>query len=132
MKLNSMNIVQRKPIRLIAIAIFLWIYSCNGGMGKDGESSPSENGNEGSGATEVLQGDPSSYSESRNQCNTAGGTWRSFPNTCVDHCSILRNPNLNCGQAFTNGCDCGAERCWEEGTCKPNPTGTKSKTTPKS
>ena len=46
-------------------------------------------------------------------CQAGGGTWTSFPNTCVDACGA----GPNCGAAITDGCDCGPNACWDGTTC---------------
>lgn len=48
-------------------------------------------------------------------CATSGGTWREFSNGCVDSCSAQAD-NAVCTQAFTFGCDCGVEQCWDDET----------------
>lgn len=53
------------------------------------------------------------------RCEDAGGIWREFPNTCVDSCPLARNPEvILCGQAFTFGCDCGEDMCWNGESCE--------------
>lgn len=42
-------------------------------------------------------------------CKQQGGEWKKFSNTCVDECG--KKPRF-CGQAITEGCDCGATKCW--------------------
>lgn len=57
------------------------------------------------------------------KCENAGGTWKQFSNTCVDLCSYIRSTEpVICGQAFTDGCDCGPDKCWnfETETCEVN------------
>ena len=49
-------------------------------------------------------------------CLGAGGTWRQFPNGCVDACGI--GPETMCTQAFTFGCDCGPNACWTGTECR--------------
>lgn len=46
------------------------------------------------------------------ECYNSGGTWASFSNGCVDSCEKARNPSILCTQAFTDGCDCGPDKCW--------------------
>lgn len=54
-------------------------------------------------------------------CFMGGGALRLFSNTCVDSCDLVRSeePPL-CGQAFTEGCDCGPARCWNGNSCELN------------
>ena len=55
------------------------------------------------------------------ECARVDGRWITFGNTCVDSCSKARSPEpVMCGQAFTDGCDCGPERCWNGKTCENN------------
>lgn len=55
------------------------------------------------------------------ECERLRKTWREFSNTCVDSCNLERNPEvISCGQAFTNGCDCGPNQCWNGETCEDN------------
>lgn len=49
-------------------------------------------------------------------CNAGGGIWREFPTTCRDECGISVK-NMNCGDAMTWGCDCGANACWNGTEC---------------
>lgn len=54
-------------------------------------------------------------------CEKTGGFWKSFPNTCVDSCSYVRSKErIMCGQAFTDGCDCGPDKCWNGKSCEIN------------
>lgn len=46
------------------------------------------------------------------ECLITGGQWREFPNGCVDLCGAE-----DCLQAFTYGCDCGADKCWNGTHC---------------
>lgn len=52
-------------------------------------------------------------------CIGVGGSWSYFPNTCVDSCDKARSKEpVLCGQAFTWGCDCGPDKCWNGETCE--------------
>ncbi|GEM_PF-1474340 len=54
-------------------------------------------------------------------CEKASGVWKSFPNTCVDSCEKARaKERVFCGQAFTDGCDCGPDKCWNGKSCEDN------------
>lgn len=59
--------------------------------------------------------------ENGDACTTSGGTWRMFPNSCVDSCELAQNPALMCLQVLTEGCDCGANKCWNGSLCIDNP-----------
>ncbi|MBU4284423.1 MAG: hypothetical protein KJ968_04910, partial [Nanoarchaeota archaeon] len=52
------------------------------------------------------------------ECRQGGGVWRTFPNTCGDSCAYRRNERVMCGMAFTDGCDCGENKCWNGKTCE--------------
>lgn len=49
-------------------------------------------------------------------CAKNGGTWRDFPNTCADTCG----PHDSCGEAITDSCDCGKDKCWDGSSCINN------------
>jgi hypothetical protein len=56
-------------------------------------------------------------------CQAVGGEWRTFSNGCVDSCALARqDPNdpIVCTMAFTEGCDCGPDKCWNGETCEAN------------
>lgn len=58
-----------------------------------------------------------SYPEiSHPKCVLGGGKWNVFPNTGVDDCFST----FPAGQAFTTGCDCGSNKCWDGNKCVPN------------
>ena len=65
-----------------------------------------------------------------NSCLESGGTWRGFPNSCVDSCALAENPGLMCLQVLTEGCDCGPTACWNGSQCVDNPGVKGVKTTP--
>ena len=49
--------------------------------------------------------------EQENTCSAGGGTWKpDFPNGCADKCGA----GPICTQSLTPGCDCGADKCWDE------------------
>ena len=57
------------------------------------------------------------------ECEKSGGIWKEFPDTCVDSCGYYRgNPSIGCGEALTDGCDCGTDKCWNRDTiaCENN------------
>ena len=55
------------------------------------------------------------------ECDSVGGTWTVFNDGCVDSCEKARNPSgIFCTQAFTFGCDCGIDKCWNRETCEEN------------
>ncbi len=59
--------------------------------------------------------------DSKSACGKSGGLWKFFPNTCVDSCSYARSKErIMCGQAFTDGCDCGPNKCWNGKSCEIN------------
>ena len=52
-------------------------------------------------------------------CIGMGGSWFYFSNTCVDSCTKARSKEpVLCGQAFTWGCKCGPDKCWNGGSCE--------------
>jgi len=55
-------------------------------------------------------------------CESAGGTYKTFPTNCVDSCEFTRKGNkiMRCGEAMTDGCDCGPDKCWNGVSCEPN------------
>lgn len=55
-------------------------------------------------------------------CYASGGEWKLFSNTCVDSCSAVGSNGM-CGQAMTEGCDCGPNQCWDGERCVDNPDG---------
>ena len=55
------------------------------------------------------------------ECLKVDGRWLNFNNGCADSCSYRRNPQeIICTQAFTYGCECGEDRCWNGKTCEDN------------
>lgn len=55
------------------------------------------------------------------RCVVEGGEWREFPNGCADSCALERNPEVVvCAQAFTYGCDCEEDMCWNGESCEAN------------
>lgn len=62
-------------------------------------------------------------------CSASGGTWETFPNSCVDSCEKAADPGLMCLTVLTDGCNCGPDRCWDGDTCVNNP-GTEPTPTP--
>jgi len=54
-------------------------------------------------------------------CSATGGTWKTFGSSCVDSCLLVSNPMLMCLQVVSEGCDCGANKCWDGASCVPNP-----------
>ena len=53
------------------------------------------------------------------KCWKGGGSWESFPSTCHDECYYLYQERA-CGDAFTLGCDCGPNLCWDGTKCISN------------
>jgi len=53
-------------------------------------------------------------------CVKGGGVWTMFRNTCVDNCKVVRTKGIICGQALTEGCDCGPAKCWNGNSCENN------------
>ncbi len=69
----------------------------------------------------ISTNDSEPISEQQNTCETAGGTWKTFNNGCVDSCDYARNPSeIICTQAITEGCDCGEDMCWNGESCEAN------------
>ncbi|MDO8740082.1 MAG: hypothetical protein Q7J54_00735 [Candidatus Woesearchaeota archaeon] len=57
----------------------------------------------------------------RAECARVSGEWKIFSNGCIDSCSLERSKEpLFCTTAMTDGCDCGADRCWTGKTCEAN------------
>lgn len=63
------------------------------------------------------------------KCLDAGGQWRGgpenqFPNTCADICypPLASGEQRVCGQALTDACDCGPDKCWNKTSeeCTPD------------
>lgn len=54
------------------------------------------------------------------ECERVNGTMREFPNGCVDLCQDPGEPLMQCTEAYTTGCDCGIDRCWNGRTCQNN------------
>jgi len=54
-------------------------------------------------------------------CKLAGGVYRTFPTTCADSCEFVRKGlAVFCGEAMTDSCDCGPDKCWNGTFCEPN------------
>jgi len=62
-----------------------------------------------------------SISLQQTACENQGYIWKIFSNGCVDSCDLAANPQLNCTQVLTPGCDCGADSCWNGTSCQNNP-----------
>jgi hypothetical protein len=60
--------------------------------------------------------------EDKPACLAGGGTWEQFPDSCVDSCELIADPEIGCAMVLTYGCDCGSDSCWsfESKQCKPN------------
>ncbi|MBI2129114.1 hypothetical protein HYU07_02650 [Candidatus Woesearchaeota archaeon] len=55
------------------------------------------------------------------ECARAGGEWKALPDGCVDSCFKARSKEpVFCTAVLTDGCDCGADRCWNGKTCEVN------------
>ena len=54
-------------------------------------------------------------------CTNSGGTWRTFPDSCVDSCSNVDRRDLMCLMVLTDSCDCGTGSCWNGSECIGNP-----------
>src|SRR3989344_4334089 len=51
------------------------------------------------------------------------GIWRTFPDSCVDSCPTqeqLKDNGRSCYPAFTEGWDCGKDKCWNGEKCVEN------------
>lgn len=53
-------------------------------------------------------------------CKKAGGTWNTFPDACAGSCTKHRSPGTMCATVVTEGCDCGAGKCFENNACLDN------------
>ncbi len=65
---------------------------------------------------------PNSYNTNYNDpdrvaCRQGGGKWIEFSNSCHDTCYSARN-ETGCFQAFSEGCSCGENKCWNRETKK--------------
>ena len=60
------------------------------------------------------------FKDMKELCEKASGEVKQFPNTCVDSCEYERDEEIMCGQALTDGCDCGPDKCWNGQSCEPN------------
>jgi hypothetical protein len=56
----------------------------------------------------------------KEDCEVNGGNWKTFSNTCVDSCELIRDEGIVCGEAMTDGCDCGPTMCWDDMRCVQN------------
>lgn len=57
----------------------------------------------------------------RQECVRASGEWKIFPDGCADSCFKARSAEpVFCTAALIDGCDCGADRCWNGKTCEAN------------
>ena len=66
-------------------------------------------------------GRPDTLEPDIEKCLNAKGIWKEFPNGCVDSCILERSKEpVFCTQAFTFGCDCGEDKCWNGETCEEN------------
>ncbi|MDB2415010.1 hypothetical protein N9W34_04485 [Rickettsiales bacterium] len=55
-----------------------------------------------------------SQAQEKSICENSGGKWRMFNNGCVDSCQSQRaSEPVMCIQAFTYGCDCPKNECWD-------------------
>ena len=55
------------------------------------------------------------------ECARSGGEWKTLPDGCVDSCFKARSKEpVFCTTVLTDGCDCGADRCWNGKTCEAN------------
>jgi hypothetical protein len=50
-------------------------------------------------------------------CEESKGVWRQFGNGCADNCESKFDEFSICTQALVFACDCGKNRCWNEGKC---------------
>ncbi len=84
----------------------------------DEEDTAEENGAEDTDVEGTDEEDEFSASEEEiEMCSEGGGTWELMPNTCVDSCESAREENVACGQAMTEGCNCGDGMCWDGESC---------------
>lgn len=62
-------------------------------------------------------GDDSDETEVEQACLDAGGEIVQFSNGCADSCESQRE-EVDCTQAFTEGCECGEDMCWTGSECE--------------
>jgi len=55
----------------------------------------------------------------KEMCANSAGEWKTLTNTCADFCYFERYGEL-CGEALTDGCDCGPDMCWNGEACENN------------
>src|SRR3989344_4343150 len=53
------------------------------------------------------------------KCWKGGGSWDSFPTGCHDECYYLNHDRV-CTEAFSAGCECGPDKCWNGNKCISN------------
>ncbi len=63
---------------------------------------------------------PKPISQTLENCEANGATYKGFTNGCMDSCELARNPDIACTAVLTSGCDCGPEKCWNGFECETN------------
>ena len=61
--------------------------------------------------------------QSQELCEAGGAEWIDFPTGCHDECVYERwsaKDHYACTEAFSKGCDCGPDKCWNGNSCEPN------------
>ena len=53
-------------------------------------------------------------------CESAGGTWQTFPNSCAGGCEQFESEVL-CIQTAIESCMCPTSQCWDGETCRSIP-----------
>jgi len=87
------------------------------GAGGDDEDD-SDNGTVGDDG-DIGDGSDEEVSE-ESLCADAGGEWKTLGSGCADSCELVRNPDTICITVETDGCDCGADKCWTGEICELN------------
>ena len=55
-------------------------------------------------------------------CMMSGKHMKTFPDTCADHCSEIKEGERACGEMLTRSCECGPDKCWNGSECVSNPS----------
>ena len=59
--------------------------------------------------------------QTKELCEAGGATWKMFNTGCHDECYNIRSTDpVKCTLAFSEGCDCGPDKCWDGQTCVLN------------
>lgn len=74
-----------------------------------------------SGCQQKTENGSKTLDDPQQECANVNGMWKMFSDGCVDSCFKARSKEpVFCTLAITDGCDCGADRCWNGKTCEAN------------